>query len=1132
MKWFDIFKFELKYRSKRPATYIYFTILFALVFAAVTTDAVTIGGGVGQVKENSPYSIALIMTIVSAFMLFITSAVMGVPVLRDFEHKMESLMFSTPIKKFDYLLGRFAGSFVVLLFIFSSLVIGLMLGDVMPWREQEKLLAFNVSTYIRPFLIIVIPNLFFTACLFFASGSLSRKMIFVYTQGVFLLVIYMIGNALVSDLENRELLAVLDPFGLNTLRYYTQYWTPAERNILPIQLEGVMLYNRMIWMGAGILGMLVTFLSFNFNVVRNTIGRRKKVKKSREEFTPSSVTIPLVTTKAGVGISIKQLLRMSFFYFKTMFKEIPFLGILLSGLVLTFANTIDINEIYGVDGVPTTYAVLEVLGGFNLFFLIIIVFYAGEMIWKERSVKMNQIFDALPIHDMIGLLGKFFGMLLVHVTILGLLILSGVFVQTVKGYYNYELSLYFSKLFGETFVYLILFTFLGFFIQVLVNNKMLGFVVMVVFFIASGVLSLLGVEHAMFHFGNSFLGRYSDMNGFGHFVSRFTWMNVYWMAFAIFLFVLAVLFSVRGADTVMKSRLNLARLKLNRSMMILGILSLLTFALSGCYIFYNTNVVNEYANSDEEEKLQASYEKTLKQYESLPQPKIVDVNLKVDLYPQKRDFIAGGYYVLENKTDTPIREIHIQEKTHDDLELTHLQFDREASKQESFEDFDYTIYALKEPLLPGEQIQMDFKVVFETKGFKEGTTNTNIVNNGTFFNNLYFPTIGYNSDFELGDDDKRKDHELPEKERMLEREDEVGLSRNLFGDDADRINFEMVVSTDAGQTAIAPGYLQKEWIEGDRRYFHYKMDKPMVNFYSIVSANFEVMREKWEGINLEIYYNKGHERNLGRMMKGLKKALAFASKEFGPYQYQQLRIMEFPRYSSFAQSFANTIPFSEGMGFMLDLRDEKDMDFAFYVTAHEVAHQWWGHQVTEADVKGSSMLSETLSQYTAMMVLKKEYPVEQLRKFLKYELDRYLRGRTSERKKEMPLELVERQSYIHYRKGSVAMFALQDYISEDSVNAALRAYLQDWKYKENPYPTTKDLLGYFRQVTPDSLQYVIHDLFETITLFENKTEEVNYEKLSDGKYKVNLKVGSIKYRADSTGMEKKIPVDDWIDLGV
>src|SRR5690606_41245348 len=63
--------------------------------------------------------------------------------------------------------------------------------------------------------------------------------------------------------------------------------------------------------------------------------------------------------------------------------------------------------------------------------------------------------------------------------------------------------------------------------------------------------------------------------------------------------------------------------------------------------------------------------------------------------------------------------------------------------------------------------------------------------------------------------------------------------------EADWITFETTVSTDGDQIAIAPCYLQKQWQENGRNYFHYKMDQKMLNFYAFNSARYVVKREKW-----------------------------------------------------------------------------------------------------------------------------------------------------------------------------------------------------------------------------------------------------------------------------------------------
>jgi len=270
-----VLKFELQYRAKRPATYIYIFIALIFSFLALSTDMVVIGSSSGKVMENAPGKVAEMMAIMSAFLMMVTSAIMGVPVLRDFEHKTDSLVYVTPVKKFDYLAGRFLGSFVILLFIFFGMLLGFLLSDFAPWRDQENLALFNAWIFIQPFLILVLPNVFFSAAIFFAGGTLSRKNIVVYTQGILLLILFLVVSELTYDLNDKTIAMLADPFGINTVQLYTEYWTISEQNSLLIPLKGVVLGNRLLWTGVGIIMMVITYFGFKFTSERISLFKKR-----------------------------------------------------------------------------------------------------------------------------------------------------------------------------------------------------------------------------------------------------------------------------------------------------------------------------------------------------------------------------------------------------------------------------------------------------------------------------------------------------------------------------------------------------------------------------------------------------------------------------------------------------------------------------------------------------------------------------------------------------------------------------------------------------------------------------------------------------------------------------------------
>ena len=242
--------------------------------------------------------------------------------------------------------------------------------------------------------------------------------------------------------------------------------------------------------------------------------------------------------------------------------------------------------------------------------------------------------------------------------------------------------------------------------------------------------------------------------------------------------------------------------------------------------------------------------------------------------------------------------------------------------------------------------------------------------------------------------------------------------------------------------------------------------------------------------------------------------------------------MEFPDYGSYAQSFPNTFAWSEGLGFIADLRDPTKIDYVTYVAAHEFGHQWWAHQIVGSNQQGMTALSETLAQYSALMVMEKKYGRDQIRRFLKFELDRYLRARGTERLEEMPLFRVENQQYIHYQKGGLVMYLLRDQLGEDAVNRALRRLLAQYAFQGAPYPRSLDLVAALRAEAPADKQALITDLMERITLYDVKTTGATAVRRADGRWDVTVTVDARKLYADGQGKETNSPLNESFDVGL
>jgi len=1129
--WKEFFKFDLGYQLKQPLLWVFAAILALMAFGASSSDSIQIGGAIGNINRNAPTVVAQLLTMFSLLsMLLITIFIAGA-VLRDSEVGMADMLFATPMRKWDYLFGRFAAGFVACLVIFAAIALALMLGPLMPWVDPQRVGAFSLHAYAWSFGVMVIPNLLFIGALLMLLAATTRSMLLVYVGVLGFFVLWGMAGAFTRDINNEWVAVLLDPFGMRALGRMTRYFTSAEANAGLPPLSGFLLANRLLWLGIAALLFAATVVLFKPQ--RTGTGKRLFGKHKAEAAAPA-VTAPLhlprtlpTFTPATVWRQWWQILR---FDAAGVFKSVPFLVMLLFGVINLLAGSSVAKNMYGTAVYPMTHLMLQSINNsFSFMLIIIVTFYAGELIFKERQVRIADVSDAMPVPGWVPLLAKCTALVGVIAGYLLVGVIAAIGFQLYKGGAPVELGLYLKgSLLGSLFF--VLMGLCALTLQVLSNNKFIGYLLVILLMVAQMVLGMLHLEHNLYAFGGTPAIQYSDMNGYGHFLTGWAWFALYWSLFTVALVMLARAFWVRGLSTGWRARVRLARQRLQgRAGAALAVV-LLCWAGTGGWIFYNTNVLNQYETSDVSMDKRARYEKLYKQYKDLPQLKITDIQADVDIYPEQRKVLIKGHYVLQNKTTQALDTLRIQ--LDPELETAWLNLPAHKTVLDD-KELGFSILKLAQPLAPGATLPLDFTVAVTHAGFTNSGAPDQVNLNGSFFNNQsFFPHFGYAQHMELTDRNERRKRGLGEPQRMAKLEDSAAYGNTVLGGDADWVHFDTTVSTSGEQTALAPGYLQASWEKDGRRYYRYKMDQPMMPFFAYMSARWDVKKGDWHGVPIEIYFDKKHGYNTDRMITSVQKSLDYYTTRFTPYQHKQVRILEFPGYQSFAQSFANTIPYSEGIGFIADLRDKDDIDYVFYVTAHEMAHQWWGHQVIGAHVQGATMLMESLSQYSALMVMEKEYGRDKMRRFLRYELDRYLSGRGGEAIEELPLARVEGQQYIHYNKGSLVFYRLRDEIGEEALNRALKRYLQDKGYQQAPFTTTLELLAYIRAEAPQDKQALITDLFEKIVFYDNRVTQASAVQRKDGQWDVTMQLHLAKLESDGKGKESPRAYDEPVEIAI
>ena len=1128
-----LFLFEVRYWLRQPMVYIFLLINTLMVFGAVSTENIQIGGSVGNVYRNAPEVVYNFYGIMSFIGLLMVTAFVNGTAIRDFHNNTSQIVFSTPITKAQYLTGKFLGSTFIALLPMLGLSFGVILGSWMPWQDPVRIGPNMLAPHLEAFLLFALPNGLFTSAVIFAVAVLTRSTIASFVSAIVLMVGYLISQSLMTSVENEISGAMIDPFGLNALDQVTKYWTVVDKNTMLLPVSGPLLWNRMLWVAVSIGVFLFGYFRFSFH------DRKQKAAALPSESTNAQFTsraLPKVSRAFGVGARWRQFRHQVRMELKSIVTGPVFIIVMLLGVAQLISSLAYVTSLYDNTTYPVTYNVIDLIqDSFYLYVVIVVTFYSGALVWRERDPNMNDITDALPVPTWLGLVGKFATMLVLLTIVLLLSMCAGMVTQLLNGYTHLEPLLYLAYFIVPGLVSFGFLTMLALCIHTLVNNKYLGyFVFIVVLAVNTFLWNGIDIESRLVTMNGASL-EYSDMSHFGPYFKPWLFFRSYWWTFGLILLFIAFMFRVRGRENGAKWRLRTAALRLRQNRKF-ALPLLAVWLLLGAWGYYNTKVLNSYTTDDVEELNAVRYEKDYKRFADIAQPHYTDLSFVIDIDSYARSLNFSVEATTRNLSNVPIDSVHLNLPGDRDWEI-----DMEGAELvKNDEELNYRIYRLRQPLTPGAALTFTLKGHYRARGFENSVSFVQVVGNGTFFNNMdLIPVIGYADDGELSDRNDRRKHGLPVKERMQALSDDPAKRMNTYlVHNSDWVNVRTTISTAADQIAVAPGSLKKEWTADGKRYFQYELDHASMNFYSFLSARYEVAREKWtppsggQAVDVEVYYDKAHAVNVPRMINSMKKALAYYTENFGPYRQKQVRILEFDRFlGTFAQAFPGTMPYSESIGFITDLTAQEDIDMVFYVVAHEMGHQWWAHQVIGADMQGATWLSESMAQYSALMVMEKEYGRDHMRKFLKLEGDKYQRSRGGETQREVPLMYVENQGYIHYNKASVVMYCMREFVGEDTLNKAFRALVDSFAYKPPPYPTALNMYSALRKATPDSLTYLLEDNFKHITLYNNRLLSATSRMLPDSSYEVIVTFTAEKNHADTLGRETPIAMNDWIDVG-
>jgi ABC-2 type transport system permease protein len=1129
----EVVRFEVAHQLRRPVTW-----LFCVVFAGLGVQF-TVGVNLREgVAPNAPIILALVMVLGTLFGLVVVAAVAADAAARDTATGMRPLLATAPLRPSEYVFGRYLGALAVAALVLLTIPLTHAVASATPLVDRELVGPVRPLAYLTAYGLFGVTNLAVMTAIVFASALLTGRALAAFGTAIVLFIGGMIMNGPMEETLG-PLGKVVEPFGMAALAELTTVWTAARTNAQIVWLEGPLLWNRLLWLGVG--GAALALAYGRYRPLRE--GRRARLfrRAARMRFSAATVgansaaairpaasvvEVPSVARAFGVSTHARQALSVA----RRSIRDIASTKVswIVPALaLLTVLVGPELMEHVGVPLRPGATLLVERVSETMFRFVppLFTILFAGELVWDERDARLDGIADAAPVPGAGVFLGRFLALAVLLAAIQALTMAAGVAVQMRLGHRPLELGLHAGILFGLELPGHFVFAALALFVHVAVNQKYAGHLVALLVWASGMALPGLGIDHPLVLWGAAPDWSWSAMRGFGPTLGPFLWLHAYWAGWGIVLAAASVLLRVRGEPAGARGRIHAARRRLSAGTLGAATAGLAIALVAGGWTFYNANLLHDYRRAADARDLRAEYERRYGALADAPQPRLTGVELRVDIRPTRREAELAGVYRLRNDARSAIDTILVATALSIDVETLDIAFDRAAEPALVDDELGQRAYALDAPLAPGDSLTMRFAVQHAPRGFTARGASTAVTADATHFEaEDWLPALGYQRARELPGASERRRRGLPERPRIRTLED-PRAPWDFAG--RERVALDLVVSTDADQTPLGPGRLERTWVEDGRRYARFSADA-MRRGFPVFSGRYARHTLPWRDLDIEVYHDPRHAWNADRMARAVGAALDYHVERYGPYPYDWMRAVEAPGLDMGLRSHAGLIRYFEGYAHMHPEADRRDLDFAFAVMAHEVAHQWWGHRLVPAGAEGAAFLTESLAWYTALGVVEAEFGDAHLERLVALLREAYDEPRPPGE----PSLLRATDTFAAYRHGPLSMFTLRKYLGAAPIDEALRRVLRAYDTGEPPLATSMDLYRELREVAPDSLRPFLADVLEHNVRWDLRVRDARAEPVGDGAWRVTMELEAGKLWLDGAGVATERPMDHPVEVGV
>jgi ABC-type transport system involved in multi-copper enzyme maturation permease subunit len=388
---------------------------------------------------------------------FFVALLMGDAVARDLRLEVHPLLFSSSVRRAEYVLGKFFGNFLVLIGCCAAFALTAFLLQWAHW-PGVVLLPWRGAAYVKHFVALIVVTNLLTAAFCFTVGVVTRSAKLVYGLVVVFYVLYFAVFATLHRLAPR-LAAIFDPFLLELGNRIGRGRTPDAINRMTVVYDAGLLGNRFVMLGTA--AVCLALLCWRFSFAERRAGKSPSTSLSLNEpaeligqsYDVDSVVsspaeplpcgtwppVPRVfTLTQGFRAHLAQLVAAVAAEFRCLRAErslivIAPLAVLACALELSPAGAPPVASVYATNSAQT---LLVILFGVTLF-------YAGETMHRDRELRVEPLLWSAPAPDWVVLLSKFAATLLVALALMVATAATAVGVHLVRDPGTVEVRPYF-----------------------------------------------------------------------------------------------------------------------------------------------------------------------------------------------------------------------------------------------------------------------------------------------------------------------------------------------------------------------------------------------------------------------------------------------------------------------------------------------------------------------------------------------------------------------------------------------------------------------------------------------------------------------------------------------------------------